>query len=127
MVLDLGSLPPILLDREKIAFALRQVTDNAYKFSADKGKVTVALMAEDDDSYRLIVEDQGIGISREDLPKVFEKFYQVDPAQTGQIKGFGLGLYYAREFIRLHGGSISIESEPGKGTKVIVTLPAREH
>ncbi|HYS42461.1 MAG TPA: ATP-binding protein, partial [Geobacteraceae bacterium] len=56
----------------------------------------------------------------------FEKFYQVDSAATGQIRGFGLGLYYAREFIRLHCGSIAVESELGKGTRVVVTIPARK-
>lgn len=119
---DLSELEPILLDRKKVSFALRQIIDNAYKFSGQQGKVTISFHS-DDHTYRLTVADEGIGISREELPKIFEKFYQVDPAHTGQIKGFGLGLYYAREFIRLHGGSITIESEPGKGTKVTVLLP----
>lgn len=119
---DLSELEPILLDRKKVSFALRQIIDNAYKFSPDQGKVTISFHSEAR-LYRLIVEDEGVGISREELPKIFEKFYQIDPAHTGQIKGFGLGLYYAREFIRLHGGSISVESESGKGTKVTVLLP----
>lgn len=119
---DLSELEPILLDRKKVSFALRQIIDNAYKFSGQQGKVTVSFHSEDH-LYRLTIADEGIGIPREELPKIFEKFYQIDPAQTGQIKGFGLGLYYAREFIRLHGGSISIESEPGRGTKVTVLLP----
>jgi hypothetical protein len=55
--------------------------------------------------------------------KVFEKFYQIDPGNTGQVRGFGLGLYYAREFIRLHGGSINLDSQPGLGATVTVMLP----
>ncbi|SNB47220.1 cell wall metabolism sensor histidine kinase WalK [Geobacter sp. DSM 9736] len=124
-VTDLADLPPVMIDREKITFALRQITDNAFKFSRDTGKVSVTL-AGVDDACHLIVEDEGIGIAPEDLPKIFEKFYQVDPAHTGQIRGFGLGLYYAREFIRLHGGTISVESEAGRGSTFTVTLPIRQ-
>jgi signal transduction histidine kinase len=54
---------------------------------------------------------------------VFEKFYQIDPHNTGQVRGFGLGLFYAREFVHQHGGSISMDSEPGLGTTLTVTLP----
>jgi signal transduction histidine kinase len=71
----------------------------------------------------VIVSDNGLGISPEEVAKVFEKFYQIDPDSTGQVRGFGLGLYYAREFIRQHGGSIAMDSEPGLGTTVTVTIP----
>src|SRR6266702_6952922 len=122
---DLDPLPPMLLDREKLTFAVKQLIENAFKFSGETGRVTVSLKARED-MVLITIEDTGIGIAKEDLPKVFEKFYQVDSAATGQIRGFGLGLYYAREFIRLHGGSIAVESELGKGTRVIVTIPARK-
>lgn len=120
--LNLDPLPPLMLDREKISFAIGQLIDNAYKFSLDTGTVTLSLR-EDGDDYRITVEDTGVGIPKEELPKIFEKFYQVDPEGTGQIRGFGLGLFYAREFVKLHGGNISVESEPGQGTRVVVTLP----
>jgi signal transduction histidine kinase len=122
---DLEQLPPLFLDREKITFAIRQVIDNAYKFSGGDGHVAVSIKRSEE-GYRIIVEDSGIGISKEELPKIFEKFYQVDSSNTGQIRGFGLGLYYAREFIRMHEGSIIVDSEPGKGTRVIITLPLQE-
>ncbi|GFE57058.1 hybrid sensor histidine kinase/response regulator [Geobacter sp. AOG1] len=121
---DLEPLPELLFDREKIAFAIKQVIDNAYKFSRETGKVAISL-TRNGDLCRITVEDGGEGIAREELPKVFEKFYQVDTAKTGQIRGFGLGLYYARQFVRLHGGTISMESEPGRGTRVTITLPAQ--
>lgn len=121
---DLEPLPELLFDREKIAFAIKQVIDNAYKFSRETGNVVISL-TRDGDLCRITVEDGGEGIVREELPKVFEKFYQVDIAQTGQIRGFGLGLYYARQFVRLHGGTITMESEPGRGTRVTITLPAQ--
>ncbi len=119
---DLTPLPPLPLDREKIACAIGQVIDNAFKFSRETGIVTLSLKEEYGDC-RLTVEDTGVGIPKEELPKIFEKFYQVDLEGTGQIRGFGLGLFYAREFVKLHGGTITVESEPGKGTRVTIALP----
>jgi len=120
--LDLQRVTEIFADRDKIAFALKQIIDNAYKFSGKEAKVSISLR-EDGDSVLVTVVDSGGGIPPEEIPKIFEKFYQIDPHNTGQVRGFGLGLYYAREFIRMHGGSINIESAVGRGTKVLVTLP----
>jgi signal transduction histidine kinase len=121
---QLEPVPELMLDREKIAFALQQVIDNAIKFSKKGGLVSIG-MRNLGDSCRIVVEDQGIGMTAEQLPKVFEKFYQVDAERTGQVRGFGLGLFYARDFIRMHGGSIGIESEFGVGSRVTITLPYR--
>ena len=122
---DLAPLSPVLLDHEKITFAIKQIIDNAFKFSGETGAVAISLKIHED-SIRITVQDTGIGIAKEDLPKLFEKFYQVDSTRTGQIRGFGLGLYYAKEFVRLHGGNIIVESEPWKGTTVTITIPVRE-
>ncbi len=122
--LDLALLPLIPLDKEKMVFALKQIIDNAFKFSGESGSVVISLKLHQNRCI-ITVEDKGIGISREDLPKIFEKFYQVDSAHTGQIRGFGLGLYYAKEFVRLHGGTIAVDSEPGNGTRVTVAIPVR--
>jgi signal transduction histidine kinase len=119
---EMDQLSPLMLDREKIAFVIRQIIDNAYKFSANAGKVAVSLKKANG-AYKICIEDNGIGMAKEELPKIFEKFYQVDSSRTGQIRGFGLGLYYAKEFVRLHDGNITIESEPGKGTRVAIILP----
>ncbi len=113
---------PVLLDRGKISFALQQVIDNAFKFSGEVGHVSVSIRSAAGRAY-VVVRDSGIGIPPVEIPKVFEKFYQVDPDNTGQIRGFGLGLFYAREFVHQHGGTISIDSEPGLGTTVTVMLP----
>lgn len=115
-------LPELRLDKAKISFALHQIIENAYKFSGDLGTVSIALQ-NGHDKVCVIVSDSGVGIPRDEIAKILEKFYQIDPDSTGQVPGFGLGLYYAREFIRLHDGSISIDSEPGLGTTVTVTLP----
>lgn len=115
-------LPTMNLDRAKITFALQRIIDNAYKFSSEIGTVSISLFNGGDNAC-ILVSDSGVGIPREEIPKVFEKFYQIDPYNTGQVRGFGLGLFYAREFIHQHGGGISMDSEPGLGTTVTVTLP----
>src|SRR6185369_13318773 len=115
-------LPAMNLDRAKITFALQQIVDNAYKFSGELGTVSISLF-NGGDNVCVLVSDSGVGMPREEIPKVFEKFYQIDPRNTGQVRGFGLGLFYAREFIHQHGGSISMDSEPGLGTTVTVMLP----
>jgi signal transduction histidine kinase len=121
-VLDLHQAPQIIADREKICFALKQIIDNAYKFSGEEAEVSISLR-KDNDYVLVSVVDTGCGIAPEEIPKIFEKFYQIDPFNTGQVRGFGLGLYYAREFIRMHGGSITVESTVGRETTVTVSLP----
>jgi signal transduction histidine kinase len=122
---DLGGLPPVRVDREKLSFAIRQVIENAFKFSGETGVVAVSLSMRED-AAAIAVHDSGPGIAREELPKIFEKFYQVDSTKTGQIRGFGLGLYYAKEFVRLHGGTIEVDSELGKGASVTIVIPANQ-
>jgi len=115
-------LPPLSLDRKKITFALQQIIENAYKFSGEVGNVSISLL-DGGDHVCVLVSDTGVGIPRDEISKVFEKFYQIDPGNTGQVRGFGLGLFYAREFIRLHGGSINLDSQHGLGATVTVMLP----
>jgi len=121
-VLDLQEVPAVSVDREKIAFALKQIIDNAYKFTGEQGEVRISLRT-DATGVFIEVRDTGAGMPPDEIPKIFEKFYQIDPHNTGQVRGFGLGLYYAREFVRMHGGSISIESAVGKGSSVTVWIP----
>jgi signal transduction histidine kinase len=120
----LSSLPLQHLDRGKITFAFQQIIENAYKFTGETGRVSITLCSTGD-AVQVVVTDTGIGIPRQELSKVFEKFYQADPDNAGQVRGFGLGLFYAREFVRQHGGSINIDSEPQRGSTVTVTLPLR--
>ena len=124
-ILDLAEVPSVKVDIKKIEFSIKQIIDNAYKFSGEEGEVSIALRS---DSTGIFVEvrDNGPGIASDELPKIFEKFYQTDPHNTGQVRGFGLGLHYAREFVRMHGGSIAVESALGRGCKVTVRLPDRK-
>ena len=115
-------LPKLVVDSRRLEFALHAVLDNAVKFTPPGGKVTVTGTA-DGAEARLVVRDSGSGIAEEEQSKVFEKFYQIDPDYTGQVRGFGLGLFYARRFIEEHGGLLELESVPGEGTTVTITLP----
>ncbi|WP_020677079.1 ATP-binding response regulator [Geopsychrobacter electrodiphilus] len=113
---------PLRLDRERISFALRALLDNAIKFTPAGGSILVEGQLNGEDAT-LIIRDTGTGISKPELAKVFSKFYQVDPANSGQVRGFGLGLFYARKFIRSMGGELSLESRPSLGTVATIKLP----
>ncbi|WP_240746417.1 hybrid sensor histidine kinase/response regulator [Desulfuromonas acetexigens] len=116
--------PEMMLDRKRISFALRAILENAVKFTPKGGTITLTGDLHGN-SARLIVKDSGQGIPQDELPKVFEKFYQVDPDHTGQVRGFGLGLFYARQFIVDHDGRLALESAPEGGTIVTLELPLR--
>ncbi len=116
------ALPSVQADREMTAFVLRALIDNAVKFTPQGGRINLWGEARAKD-LRLIVHDSGPGIPDSEQVKVFEKFYQIDPSHSGQVRGFGLGLYYARHFARKQGGDILIESRPDEGSSVILQLP----
>lgn len=115
-------LPPLYLDRKQFDFILRALLLNAIKFTPRGGKVSLDVTATTEQLI-LQISDNGVGIAATELPKIFEKFYQIDPHHSGQVRGFGLGLYYARQFVKNHGGTIRLVSSPGMGTTVTVTLP----
>jgi signal transduction histidine kinase len=117
-----GSWPLMELDRQRIRFAIEALLDNAIKFTPAGGRVRLSGEVSET-SVSLSLSDNGPGISEENLARVFEKFFQVDPARTGQIRGFGLGLFYARKFIGDHNGRLVLDSEPGRGTTVTISLP----
>ncbi|HKL26762.1 MAG TPA: response regulator [Desulfuromonadales bacterium] len=114
--------PILAIDKQRMRFVLGALLDNAIKFTPAGGRVRLAGKVEAE-SVSLTVSDTGPGIAEKELPKVFEKFYQVDPAHTGQVRGFGLGLFYARKFVHDHDGKLIIESSPGRGTAVTISLP----
>jgi hypothetical protein len=117
--------PMVTVDRHRIAFALTALFDNAIKFTPSGGEIRLSGEFVDSE-FTLTLTDNGPGIPPEEAAKVFEKFYQIDPQHTGQIRGFGLGLFYARQFIHDHGGSINLDSTPGEGTAVTIHLPTTD-
>ena len=120
-----SSLPEVRLARSQFDFILRALLLNAIKFTPPGGRVALELEATTT-HFTMCISDTGIGIAADELPKVFEKFYQVDPHHSGQVRGFGLGLYYVRQFVQSHGGTIQLVSSPGVGTTVTVTLPLND-
>ncbi len=120
--IDLADIPLISAEHDRLTFALQQIFDNAFKFSNPDGAVSISL-SRAEKWIRIVVKDNGCGISKEELPRLFNMSYQIDPYITGQVPGFGLGLFCAREIIRQHGGQIVIESSDGEGTVVTITLP----
>lgn len=109
-------------DREKVEQVFVNLIDNAIKYTKEGGRIEVRL-AEQDGSIIVTVEDNGIGIAKEHIDRVFERFYRVDKARSRELGGTGLGLGIAKHIVLAHNGQIRIESELGKGTKVFVTLP----
>ena len=118
-------LPVIHGDREKVALAIHNLLGNALKYTPDGGSVTVTVDC-DEDRFTVAVADTGIGIAEEDCQRVFEKFYRSPDTRVSKIEGSGLGLAIAREVVRLHGGDITVESEPDKGSTFTLTLPVTE-
>ncbi len=113
---------PLRMDGMRISQVLTNLLSNAFKFTPPGGRIRVALSAHDQE-VKLSVEDSGIGISREHLPYLFERFYQVDPSFTRVHGGAGLGLPIAKALIEAHGGRIGAESQVGQGARFWFTLP----
>lgn len=116
------ALPPVLLDRRKTSQILRNLLSNAYKFTPEGGRVEVSAQVEGD-RLVLSVSDTGIGISEDDLPRIFDKFRQVDSGGSRRFEGSGLGLAIVRELARFLGGEVTVQSAPEKGSTFTVVLP----
>jgi len=115
-------LPPVKVDREAIARSLLNLVNNAIKYSSSEKFLAVNLYRENG-SVKLDVVDHGIGIPRGEQQKIFDKFYRVCDPMNHESKGSGLGLALVQHIVKAHGGEISVESTPGKGSKFTVTLP----
>ena len=133
----------LYFDRDKMAKILANLLSNAFKFTGEGGEITVSvrhaelvsassLKAEIPKQVRdviiISITDTGIGISEEELPKLFDRFYQVDSSQTREHEGTGIGLALTKELVELHQGSIRVNSKVGQGSEFIVELPiGRKH
>ena len=122
LVIDVKeNLPPIKADLFKLEQMLVNLLDNAVKYT-DRGEITVSMDVHDK-RVRIQVRDTGIGIPKDDIPRIFERFYVVDKSRSRKSGGTGLGLSIVKHIVLLHNGTIDIESALGKGTSVTVTLP----
>ena len=111
----------VAVDQGKLERVLFNLIGNAFKYTPDNGRIKVSLNIKDD-VMTLSVADSGCGISEDDCKHIFDRFYQVDKVNA---KGSGIGLALSKGFIELHGGDLTVESELGKGSRFIVTLPVR--
>ena len=112
----------IEIDTDKMTQVIDNILNNAIKYSPDGGKITVNMKTTDDQMI-LSISDQGLGIPKEDLPKIFDRFYRVDKARSRAQGGTGLGLAIAKEIIKQHKGFIWAKSEYGKGSTFTIVLP----
>jgi signal transduction histidine kinase len=119
-----GDLPQVWVDREAIARSLLNLVNNAVKYSATEKYLGVNLYRHNG-GVNLEVVDHGIGIPAKEQPKIFEKFYRVCDPLVHNTKGSGLGLSLVRHIVQAHGGEVAVESEPGHGSKFIITLPVQ--
>jgi two-component system phosphate regulon sensor histidine kinase PhoR len=116
-------LSPIRADRTRLQEALYNLLDNAVKYSREQGEIRVSAR-QSDGEIELSVSDKGIGIAKEDLPRIFERFYRADKARSpDKVRGTGLGLAIVKHIAQLHGGRVQAESEVEKGTTIRVLLP----
>jgi two-component system phosphate regulon sensor histidine kinase PhoR len=113
----------VYADRDRLSQILVNLVDNAVKYTSADGQVLFASAFQGDDQIALHVQDTGQGIPAQDLPRITERFYRVDKARSRELGGTGLGLAIVKHLVQLHSGTLAIESEVGKGTKVQITLP----
>ena len=112
----------IEIDTDKMTQVIDNILNNAIKYSPDGGKITVTMKTTDDQMI-LSISDQGLGIPKQDLPRIFDRFYRVDRARSRAQGGTGLGLSIAKEIIKQHNGFIWAKSEHGKGSTFTIVLP----
>jgi signal transduction histidine kinase len=117
-------LPLVCLDRDRAAQVMYNLVSNAMKFTR-AGGITIS-SAKDDSGAKVTVEDTGCGIMKDDMQRIFEKFEQVDRPEEGKPEGTGLGLAISKQIVEQLGGRIWAESEYGKGSKFMFTLPFKE-
>lgn len=113
----------IVADEPKIMQVINNLLSNAIKFTPKGGSVALRVQPQNDDRLLIMVQDTGIGIPAEHLPRVFEKFGSHQRSGTSGEKGTGLGMTIVKRFVELHGGTIDVESEQGKGTSFTISLP----
>lgn len=119
-----SSVQDIVGDSDKLSQVLVNLVSNSIKYSRKGGTILLSSFENETDII-IRVKDEGLGIPTEDLPFIFERFYRVDQSRDKETGGAGIGLTITKEIVEAHGGKITIDSNPGHGTDVVVSLPKR--
>lgn len=119
-----ADVPLVKVDKFGIERVILNILTNSIKYTKENGNIKIYVGFVYNDAYIKVI-DNGIGIPEEDLPRIFERFYRVDKARTRELGGTGLGLSIAKEIIEQNNGSIDIKSALGKGTEVVIRIPAK--
>jgi len=120
------NFPSLFGDKELLKVAIINILGNAVKYTPEDGHIKFTLSEQDDVAIFEVVDD-GYGISKEDLPHIFDKFYRSTDSRITEQTGSGLGLALTSEIIRLHGGEIEVTSEPDEGSHFVIRLPKEEY
>ncbi len=119
------NLPDISADHDIMVTAIVNLLDNAYKYSYDDKKIELKVFSEDN-FVCFSVKDNGVGLNRRQIRKIFDRFYQADTSLSRRAEGTGLGLSIVKFIVDVHKGTISVDSEPGRGTTFTIRLPAKQ-
>jgi len=122
---DIPSSLAVRADRSYLEQILINLLDNAIKYTPEGGRVIVSAGEKDSKDVQFSIEDNGIGIPKEDLSRIFERFYRVDKGRSKELGGTGLGLSIVKHLVQAHGGRVWVESQLGKGSTFYFTLPIR--
>jgi len=124
LVVDLPTKPlEAHIDPAQLHMAIANVIDNAIKYTPDGKQISVGLQPTTTSQLRLEIADEGVGVAKADLPKLFQKFSRIPNARSILVGGNGLGLYWTQRILELHGGSVTVKSQLGKGTCFTISLP----
>ena len=117
----------ICIDSDRFSRVISNIISNSIKYARDdiKGKISIVI-DEYERSVIIEISDNGIGVDRESLPKIFDTMYRTDPARTKVSQGSGLGLAVCKQIVELHSGTIWARSDEGKGLSVFISLPKKE-
>jgi two-component system, chemotaxis family, CheB/CheR fusion protein len=124
IALELHDLPTVLADKERIGQVVTNFLTNAIKYSP-KGSIIAITARSEAGNIEVSVQDQGCGIPKDDIPKVFERFFRVTANKMDTYPGMGLGLFISAQIIERHGGTISVQSQLGEGSVFSFILPIK--